>query len=357
MNDFDFNTRLRLLAIAALTACLSVNNFAMAEEEAVQTDVAVQAATVQKTTLRAYLTCYGSVVSAPALENRPAASARLAPYVSGLVAELLCAPGQRVEKGQVLIRLDTRTVDALLAKTRQAVANAEALLERQKKLMAADATTQKALQEAELQCATARAEVAALEPQLGLLQVSAPLAGTVTKVSTRVGETVDTATPVIELADLDRLVAAVAIPVDEVASVHRDAAASVLAEGMDKELSGKVIDLSAFAEAANGSVTAWVELPPKSGLRPGQFVSARIVTEERADRLAVPVASVVKDADEGDTVAVIKDGKATRRAVMTGLRDKGLVEVSGEGLAEGMTVVAAGAYGLPKETKVRVEKQ
>ena len=273
------------------------------------------------------------------------------------MAELLCAPGQRVEKGQVLIRLDTRTVDAQLTKARQAVANAEALLERQKKLMAADATTQKALQEAELQCATARAEVAALEPQLGLLQVAAPLAGTVTKVSTRVGETVDTATPVIELADLDRLVAAVAIPVDEVASVCKDAAASVLAEGMDKDLSGKVIDLSAFAETANGSVTAWVELPPKSGLRPGQFVSVRIVTEERADLLAVPIASVVKDAAEGDTVAVIKDGKATRRAVKTGLRDKGLVEVSGEGLAEGMTVVTAGAYGLPKETKVRVEKQ
>jgi hypothetical protein len=40
--------------------------------------------------------------------------------------------------------------------------------------------------------------------------------------------------------------------------------------------------------------------------------------------------------------------------VKTGLRDGTLVEIEGEGLREGQSVVTAGAYGLPKETKVRV---
>jgi hypothetical protein len=36
------------------------------------------------------------------------------------------------------------------------------------------------------------------------------------------------------------------------------------------------------------------------------------------------------------------------------LRDGGLVEIEGDGLQAGMTVVTEGAYGLPKETKIRV---
>jgi len=40
--------------------------------------------------------------------------------------------------------------------------------------------------------------------------------------------------------------------------------------------------------------------------------------------------------------------------VKTGLRDGTLVEIEGDGLSEGQSVVTVGAYGLPKETKVRV---
>ena len=37
-----------------------------------------------------------------------------------------------------------------------------------------------------------------------------------------------------------------------------------------------------------------------------------------------------------------------------GLRDGNLVEVEGEGIAEGVTVVTLGSYALPQETKVRI---
>jgi hypothetical protein len=40
--------------------------------------------------------------------------------------------------------------------------------------------------------------------------------------------------------------------------------------------------------------------------------------------------------------------------VKVGLRDGDLVEVEGVGLKEGLTVVTTGAYGLPKETRIRV---
>jgi multidrug efflux pump subunit AcrA (membrane-fusion protein) len=63
---------------------------------------------------------------------------------------------------------------------------------------------------------------------------------------------------------------------------------------------------------------------------------------------------VVKDGEGGATIALVEDGKATRRPIKTGLRENGLIEVEGEGLSAGQTVVTVGAYGLPKETRVRV---
>jgi len=97
-------------------------------------------------------------------------------------------------------------------------------------------------------------------------------------------------------------------------------------------------------------------VPPRSPLRPGQFVNVRIVTEVRRDCLAVPADAVVTDA-AGSTVAVLTGDTAVKRPVKVGVRDGDLAEIEGEGLRAGMTVVTAGAYGLPERSKVRVVRQ
>ena len=70
--------------------------------------------------------------------------------------------------------------------------------------------------------------------------------------------------------------------------------------------------------------------------------------------LAAPLASVVKDKEEHDVVAVVEGDEAKQKPVKPGVHDGELVEIKGEGLKEGDLVVTVGAYGLPKETKVRV---
>ncbi len=92
---------------------------------------------------------------------------------------------------------------------------------------------------------------------------------------------------------------------------------------------------------------------PGAGLRPGQFVNLRIVAEEHRDRLAVPVAAVVKREGVSE-IAIVTGDRAAKRAVTVGLEDGGMVEIEGQGLDAGMTVVTEGAYGLPEESQIRV---
>jgi multidrug efflux pump subunit AcrA (membrane-fusion protein) len=136
-------------------------------EKKPETEVPVHVGKIKRVTLRGYVTAYGMVEAEPAGE-RPAASARVAPSVPGVVTEVKCVEGQRVEKGALLFQLDSRATDVTAA-------FAEKSLERQKKLVQVDGTSQKALQEAEQQLAAARAQQA-------LLRVQAPLAGTVVRV-------------------------------------------------------------------------------------------------------------------------------------------------------------------------------
>ena len=105
----------------------------------------------------------------------------------------------------------------------------------------------------------------------------------------------------------------------------------------------------------NDTVLVRALLPKDSGLRPGQFVSLRIVTAVHTNCLAAPAESVATDDNGKSVIALVKNGEATQMQVQTGLRENGLVEVEAPELKEGDVVVTVGAYGLPEKTKIRVQ--
>ena len=303
------------------------------------TEVPVQVARIVRTTLRGYITAYGTVEPEPAGEH-PAASARVGSSVPGIVAEVKCAVGQQLDKGAVLFQLDSRTVDV-------AVASAEQIFERQKRLLPVEGTSQKALQDAEQQLAAARA-------QQSLLRIQSPLAGIVTSVNVRSGEAVDLTTVLAEVLDPSRVVVSANVPNAELATLQVGQAAEVRVNESATPVSATVSFISPQVDAKTGTTLVRATLPANSGLRAGQFVTLRIVSAEHADCLAVPVESVVKDEVGATVVAIMENARATQKPVKTGLRDGGLVEVQAEGLKEGVIVVTVGAYALPKETKIRV---
>ncbi len=316
--------------------------------ENIPTQVAVRAGKVVRTTLRRYVEGWGNVEPSPAHDGQAAASARVASPVAGVVTEVKCAEGERVEKGAVLFQLDARLAAAQLEKAKLAVEFAELTYERQKKLLQSEGTSLKQFQEAEQQLRVARAALAEAQTQFDLLRVTAPLAGTVTRLLINPGEAVEPLTVLAEIVDLSRLVVAASVPIAEL---------PLLKVGLPVEVDGKLANVSFIAPHADpktGGVLVRVALPRETGLRAGQFVRVRIICEERPHRLAVPRASVYTDHEGRSTISVIEGDRAKRKTVKTGLQDGDLVEIEADGLAEGMTVVTEGSYALPEETKIHV---
>lgn len=389
----------------------------------VMAEVPVKVGKVGKATVRRYVEGYGTVEAQPAQGGSPAAVARVASPQAGVVAEVFCTQGQRVEKGAPLFQLDERSARAEEEKAVAAVGSAKASLDKLKsfprpdqikvaemqvdraaraleysrkknarivQLVADQLASEKNLQEAELEQLAARNDLAVAEKQLlllrssptveevaeaqgkvveaekglaaaqiqrSLLRILSPLSGTVIRARVNPGEAVDLATVLAEIVDLDRLVVEATIPAASLRSVTVGMGVELRIGGEDAvtPVLGKIVFVGLDVDRRSDAGSVRVALPAKSGVATGQFVRLRIVVEERKDRLVVPRESVVQNAEGKSVIVGFLGEKAIQKEVKVGLRDGDLVEIEGEEIDEGDTVVTQGAYGLPGEAKVRIE--
>ncbi len=351
---------LAVLVIAAL-AVWRLERTSGEEEEQVASEVPVRVGALARATLQRFVETYGTVEPAPVEAGRQAAAGRLASQVTGTVAAVSCVEGQRVARGAELLRLDSRVADAQVARARSAVTFAEETLARQRKMAASDATSPRAQQDAEQGLASARGELAAAEAERALLRITAPLAGTVVKVNVRPGEAVDPGVVLVEMADLARLVVSAGIRSSEAGLVKVGQSVELSrgrAEGDQAAGAGPVAGTVDFVgseiDPKTDTVSARIAVPASAKFLPGTFLGVRIAVETRRDCLAAPEDAVVRDAEGGAEIAVVQDDTAVLTHVKTGVRERGLVEVEGEGLKEGTPIVVEGAYGLPDRTRIKV---
>jgi membrane fusion protein (multidrug efflux system) len=335
----------------------------LAEDSQPATEVAVQIAKITKTTLHRYVMAYGSVEPEPAMGGKPPASSKIAAPMMGILTQIHCEEGQHVKKGDLLFELDTRSADALIAKAEVTVEFAQKNFARKQQLNATDNVSHKLYDEAEQLLQTARKDLVNAKTQKDLLQIKAPLSGTVAAIHFKVGEAVSLNTVIADLIDLERLDIAIRMPSQEAAALRLGQSVDISTASTQVWSSsnappiqrGTVIFIGPQVDPLTDTLLVRASINSDSDLRPGQFVSVRILVEERPERLVVPIESIVTR--EGTSmIAVVEGDSAKQKIIKPGLRDENLIEVSGEGLQEGMTIVTQGVYGLPPETRIRVLK-
>ena len=341
-------------------------------EQTVEAEVAVQVGQIALKTLRHYVTAYGTVEPEPAVPGKAPASGRITAPLAAIVAEVHCIEGQQVEKGQALFTLDSRKLDASIEQARLALAAAQQNHDQQEKSLKQESVPLWFLAKARQERDLAKSEWEHALAQRALLTITAPLSGTVVYLNVRPGEVTDPEAPtaLVELVDLKRLIVAVHVPSSQLSAVRPGQTVEIVPQhGNAQDTFGETeTDAPTLAPVAlTGKVTfvedrvdpktdmGWVDVsvPPEARLRPGQFVGARIIIEERRDCLTVPSRSVVKTENGEWVISLVSGKRAVQHPVQVGFREGDTVQVHSLMLKSGDEVVTTGAYGLPQKTKIR----
>lgn len=281
------------------------------------------------------------------------------PPASGRVAEIKVKPGDYVRRGQTVAILNSSDVGS--ARSDYVKADIEAqratrATERQKLLLDHGAAAEKDYVDARAQSDSAQAELVRARQRLELLNANpnansdrvpliAPANGVVLDVSAAAGEfskSLDSANPLVTVADLNTIWIIGDVYEKDVAKVNRGKQVSVTLQAYpDRKWSGRIDSISGALDPTTRTLKARVVLPnPGQQLKPEMF-GAIHVTAGTHQALVVPAAAIIH---EGSTVTVfVKNaGKPEQRTVTTGQTIDGNVEIV-SGLQVGDEVAADGA--------------
>ena len=121
------------------------------------------------------------------------------PDENGRIETLTVREGSPVEKGMLLLTLDSDLQLADVAMAQASVTNAQLAYDRAVQLLKTSAGTQKTLEDAEAALRTTQARLNSAQTRLARRKVYSPVTGSVQQLYFRVGELVMTAKPIVAL--------------------------------------------------------------------------------------------------------------------------------------------------------------
>ncbi len=272
--------------------------------------------------------------------------ATLLAKVRGQVVDVRAEEGDRVERGQLLARLDDAESAAQLGHARVRAVNMQRERERAESMFDKGLIPERDLAEARYNHELSAADLNVAKLQVTHARVRAPFAGVVTARHIDPGENAEGGTPLFDLADLEPLLVHVFMPERQVTRMEVGQAARVLPAALDDvALDGRVIRVSPRVDPRTGTVRATIELgETHPEVRPGSFVRVKIQTNRREGALVIPKRALVQEG--GDTHVFCAEADTVRRVpVVLGYQDDTQVEVL-EGLGEGDQVVRVGQGAL-----------
>jgi RND family efflux transporter MFP subunit len=192
--------------------------------------------------------------------------------------------------------------------------------------------------------------------QLSYSEIHSPIDGWVTDRSLYPGEMAAAGTPLITVMDMSQVIARAHIPQEQAALLKVGDKATIASADVDKPVEGKVTVVSPALDPNSTTVEIWVQAKnPNRQMKPGSSVHLMVNSATVPNALVVPAQALQTNPDGGTFVMLAgADGKAHQTAVKLGIKQDQDVQVT-EGVKAGDKVITAGAYGLPDNTKIKVE--
>jgi len=351
--------------VAAILVAVAGCRKAAVEETESAAAVPVKVEAAETGTIRGVLHATGVVNPAPDGELIV-----IAPEPARIV-EIPKAEGERVARGDMLVRFeipslqaDVQRQAAEVQRAQAALANAKANQTRQRELFERGIAARKDVEDADRMVADAEAAVGQAEASRAAAitaaartTVRAAFDGVVAKRFHNPGDLVEAAAgdPVLRVIDPRRLQVVASIPLSESPRVVVGASGWLKSGSAGlPDLALKVVSRPAQVEQGTATIPVRLALAGQpTNLAAGTPVQVDIDAEQHTNVVIVPAAALVREGEE-TAVFVVMGDKAQRRPVQIGLTDGTGIEIL-SGVKAGEMVIVDGQAGLPDDAKITIE--
>lgn len=310
--------------------------------------IAVEAEKVIATTMPKHINTIGELKA-----NR---SVVLRPEISGIVSEILCKEGTEVKKGDVLIKLDDKQLQAEYRTYKAQYDAAKTEFERYEKMRASGAGSGKEYDKVKGDMNTCKAKKEACKANLEKTEIRAPFDGVVGLIDIHEGAYVNPQQQqgLSTLVDASVIKVTFGIPGKFVNDIGVGQAVQMKVDACKgRDFRGIVEAVDSHVDPSTNTVSVRASVPNDDGaLKAGLFASVSLIIGEQSGTITVDE-SAVDRMGEQEFVWIIDRGRARRVPILTGARERGRIEVIA-GLKEGQTVVTAGQLRLTEGVWVRI---
>jgi len=273
--------------------------------------------------------------------------------ISGRVTGVFFEEGKRVQKGELLLKINDQELQAQLKgkllEEKQAADNER----RQKGLLDIKGISQEEYDRYLNALKMIQAQKEVIQSQIAKMAITAPFDGVVGLRYISEGGYVTPDVLVATMQNINPIKVEFSVPEKHVGQVKNGTEVLVQVGVSQEGQRGVVYAVESKIDPATRTIKARAKIPnPDGRLIPGSYAKVEITLEELPDAIVIPSEAVIPQIN-GEIVYICKGGKAKSVSIKTGTRTENKIQIS-EGLAVNDTLITTGLLQLADGKNIQI---
>ncbi len=278
----------------------------------------------------------------------------LTPDAEGRIEKLYVGSGQKVGKGERLLKLDSASEELAVAQAKVDLQSATRIFRRSKQLDKKGAVPVTTLETAEINLQTARIKLKEAELALSRRSVKAPFDGWLGIINLHPGAHVTPSTEVVRLDNRSILLLDFKMPEEAVTSISVGSDVAISSPGNRQTSQARVETIAHHVDPQTRTVTVRARIDhPLPQMMPGMSFKVSVATENGSHPVIPEVA--ILWGSRGAYLWAVREGAAKRLPITVVRRRDGMVWVQAD-LSEGDVVVVEGVQKVREGDPINVPR-
>ena len=284
----------------------------------------------------------------------PDEEVKLSFETSGKIVEINFKEGSFVKKGELLAKVNDKSLQAQLQRLTSQLKLAEDRVYRQSSLLKRDAVSQEAYEQVKTELATLKADIELVKANIELTELKAPFDGVIGLREVSVGTYASPSVVVAKLAKISPVKVEFAVPEHYADDVQVGYNVEFSLPGKLEPFKAKVYAKESKIDPVTHTLTVRALYDNHKGeTLAGRYASVNLEKQRIENAITVPSEAIVPEMGV-DKLYLYKSGKAQPVTVTTGIRTDAAVQIV-SGISQGDTIIVSGTLQLRMGLPVKLD--